>query len=143
VIFSLLVSAGAGSRFSLRLEGSSSRRLSVLLLLLCGLILLSAALYPRALSFFQGSPPVIRWVLTFALILPVGFFLGMPFPLGVRMVGSKNPLWIPWGWCANGCASVCGAVLPVLVAQAWGFQIVFYLAALCYALAFLALAKWG
>ena len=143
VIFSLLVSAGAGSRFSLRLEVSSSRGLRVLLFLLCGLIILSAALYPRALSLFQGSPPVIRWALTWALIMPLGFFLGMPFPLGIRMVGSKNPLWIPWGWCANGCASVCGAILPVLIAQAWGFQTVFFLAALCYGLAFLAVSKWS
>jgi SAM-dependent methyltransferase len=143
VIFSLLVSAGAGSRFSLRIEVSSSLGLRALLLLLCGLIFLSAALYPRALPLFQGSPPVIRWALTWALILPVGFFLGMPFPLGIRMVGSKNPLWVPWGWCANGCASVCGAILPVLIAQAWGFQTVFFLAALCYGLAFLAVSKWG
>lgn len=143
VLFSLLVSAGAGSRFSLRLKISTFRGLRGLLLVAGGLVVLSAALYPQTLPLFQGSPPAVRWALTAALILPVGFFLGMPFPVGIRMAGLKNPLWIPWGWCANGCASVCGAVLPVLIAQAWGFQIVFFLAALCYAAAFAAASKWG
>jgi hypothetical protein len=95
------------------------------------------------LSFFQGNSASVRWALTFFLISTPGFFMGMPFPLAVRLVGSTRPHWICWGWCANGCASVLGAVLPVLIALNWGFQAVFFLAALCYLVGFLVICKYG
>jgi SAM-dependent methyltransferase len=143
VIFSLLVSAGMGSRFSLRLDGRSFRQLRILLLFLPGLLFLSAFSYPLILSFFQGNSTFVRWALTFILISTPGFFMGMPFPLAVRLVGSTRPHWVSWGWCANGCASVLGAILPVLIALTWGFQAVFFLAALCYLVGFLVICKYG
>jgi len=142
VIFSLLVSAGMGSRFSMRFHGRSFRQLRVLLLFLPGLLVLAAFLYPLTLSFFQGNSAVARWVFAFILISTPGFFMGMPFPLAVRLVGSMEPRWVSWGWCANGCASVLGAILPVLVALNWGFQTVFFLAALCYLFGFLVICKY-
>jgi SAM-dependent methyltransferase len=143
VIFSLLVSAGMGSRFSLRFEGRSSRELKILLLFLCGLLFMSSFFYPRILSFFQGSPAFFRWLITFALIGTLGFFMGMPFPMGIRRAASRGQVYVSWGWCANGCASVLGAILPVLLALTWGFQVVFFLSALCYLVAFLAVWKGG
>jgi hypothetical protein len=132
-----------GSRFSLRLDGRSSRKLKLLLLFLCGLLLASAFLYPRILSFFQGSPAFFRWLLTFALIGTLGFWMGMPFPLGIRRAASRGQVYVSWGWCANGCASVLGAILPVLLALTWGFQVVFFLSGLCYLGALLAIRKEG
>lgn len=143
VIFSLLVSAGLGSRFSPRLDARSSRELKLLLLFLSVLLFASAFLYPRILSFFQGSPALLRWFLTFALIGTLGFFLGMPFPMGIRRAASRGQVFVSWGWCANGCASVLGAILPVLVALIWGFQVVFFLSGLCYLGALLAVWKEG
>ncbi len=143
VIFSLLVSAGMGSRFSLRFDGRSFRQLRILLLCLSGLLLLSAFSYPLILSFFQGNSVFVRWALTFILVSAPGFFMGMPFPLTVRLVDSMQPQWVCWGWCANGCASVLGAILPVLIALNWGFQAVFFLAALCYLVGFLVICKYG
>ena len=143
VIFSLLVSAGIGSRFSLRFDGRSFRELKILLLFLGGLLFASAFLYPRIFSFFQGSPAFFRWLLTFALIGALGFFMGMPFPMGIRRAASRGQVCVSWGWCANGCASVLGAILPVLLALTWGFQVVFFLSCLCYLIALLAVWKEG
>jgi predicted membrane-bound spermidine synthase len=143
VIFSLLVSAGLGSRFSLRFHGRSLRQLRILLLFLSGFLFLSAFLYAPILSFFKGHSVFVRWVLTFLLVSIPGFFMGMPFPLAVRLVGSIRPHWVSWGWCANGCASVLGAIVPILIAMNWGFQMVFFLAALCYLFGFLVICKYG
>jgi len=143
VIFSLLVSAGMGSRFSLRFGDRSFRQLRIILLFLSGLLLLAAFSYPLILSFFQGNSSFVRWALTFILISTPGFFMGMPFPLAVGLLGSMRPHWVSWGWCANGCASVLGAILPVLIALNWGFQAVFFLAALCYLVGFLVICKYG
>jgi len=143
VIFSLLVSAGMGSRFSLRFDDRSSREWKLLLLFLGVLLFASAFLYPWILSFSQGSPPFLRWFLTFALIGTLGFFMGMPFPVGIRRAASRGQVLVSWGWCANGCASVLGAILPVLLALAWGFQVVFFLSGLYYLIALLAVWKEG
>jgi fucose permease len=117
--------------------------LKILLLLLGGVLLASAFLYPRIFSFFQGSPAFFRWLLTFALIGTLGFFMGMPFPMGIRRAASRAQVYVSWGWCANGCASVLGAILPVLLALTWGFQVVFFLSCLCYLMALLAVWKEG
>ncbi len=143
VIFSLLVSAGLGSRFSIRLDARSSRQLKLLLPFLCVLLVGAAFFYPLILSFFQGSPAFFRWLLTFVLIGALGFFLGMPFPMGIRRAALRGQVYVSWGWCANGCASVLGAILPVLLALTWGFQVVFFLSGLCYLVALWAVWKEG
>ena len=141
VIFSLLVFAGWGSHFSRRFDSTIPRGLKSVLLTVAGLVFLWAFFLPQMMSYFQGQSLIFRQLLTVLLIAPLGLFMGMPFPLGIRLVGAKWPLLVPWGWCANGCASVLGSILPVIIALAWGFQLVFFLAALFYLLSFLVVWK--
>jgi spermidine synthase len=132
VIFSLLIFAGGGSRLSMRIDPRASRELKLILSSVAGLLLLYAFFLPPVLQFFQGKPLFLRQVISVLLIAPLGFLLGMPFPLGIRLVGSQWPALVAWGWCANGCASVVGSVLPVIIALSLGFQAVFFLASLLY-----------
>jgi len=141
VIFSLLVFAGLGSRLSVRLDPNLPLGLKRILSLASGLLLLYAFFLPGVFPFFQGTPLLFRQILTVMLISPLGFLLGMPFPLGIRLVGSRWQFLIPYAWCANGCASVVGSVLPVILALTWGFQAVFFLAAFLYAASLLAVWK--
>jgi SAM-dependent methyltransferase len=143
VIFSLLVSAGMGSRLSMRIDPKTLWRVKGILLGVAGLLFLGAILYPQVLPVFQGKTLILRFVLTFLFITPLGFFMGMPFPLGIRLVGSQRPSLVPWAWCANGCASVLGSILPVILALTWGFQTVFFAAATCYSLALFVIWKYG
>jgi spermidine synthase len=132
VLFSLLVFAGAGSRLSMRIDPGSSRGLKLLLLSAAGLLSLYALFLPQVLQFLQGKPLFFRQVITLLLIAPAGLLLGMPFPLAIRRVGSQWPFLVPWAWCANGCASVLGSILPVIIALSWGFRAVFFLASFLY-----------
>jgi len=141
VIFSLLVSAGIGSRLSARLASWGLRGLKFLLLGVVGILVLSAFFLPQILPLFHGISFLLRALLTFFFIAPLGLLMGTPFPLGIRWVGSQRPLLVPWAWCANGCASVLGSILPVILALAWGFQTVFFLAALFYFLSLLVVWK--
>ncbi|MBI4496139.1 MAG: hypothetical protein HY697_04305 [Deltaproteobacteria bacterium] len=141
VLFSLLLSAGLGSRLSTRLDPARSKVLKVILLMISALILLYAFLLPTVLSFFQGQPLLMRQLLTFLIAAPPGLLMGMPFPLGIRLVGARWAPFVPWAWCANGCASVLGSILPVILALAWGFQNVFFIAALLYLLGLAAIAN--
>jgi SAM-dependent methyltransferase len=136
VIFSLLIFAGLGSRLSTGMDLQRPRGPRMALLAVAFLLFLSALYLPALMSSFQGEPRLVRQAVAVFLIAPLGLFMGMPFPLGIRLLGARQPLLVPWAWCANGCASVLGAILPVIVALTWGFQAVFFLAGLLYLLSF-------
>ena len=141
VIFSLLISAGLGSRFSLAMAPRAFQGLKVILPLIIGSLFLFSLLLPQVLSLFQGQSLLFRQIFTVILISPLGLLMGIPFPLGIRLVGERWPNGVPWAWCANGCASVLGSILPVMIALAWGFQAVFFLSALIYGMGFLMVWK--
>jgi spermidine synthase len=70
----------------------------------------------------------ITWPLWARLGVAVGlsgflaFFLGWPFPAGLRLTSKHSPNLVPWAWGVNGCASVVGAVLGKLLSISMGFQ---------------------
>jgi spermidine synthase len=139
VIFSLLLFAGLGSRLSMLLDLRRPRAPRLVFLAVASLLFLSALCFPVVTSSFQGRSLLIRQAISVLLIAPLGLFMGMPFPLGIRLLGARRPFLVPWAWCANGCASVLGAILPVILALAWGFQAVIFLAVLLYLLSFASL----
>ena len=62
-----------------------------------------------------------RIALAIALIAPLAFAMGMPFPTGLRRLGSHTPPIVPWAWGVNGFASVTAAVLGATLAISLGF----------------------
>jgi len=47
--------------------------------------------------------------------------MGMPFPLGLKMLSFSNESQIPWAWGINGVFSVVSAVLATIIAVEFGF----------------------
>ncbi|MCP4599421.1 MAG: hypothetical protein GY847_02610 [Proteobacteria bacterium] len=95
---------------------------------------------------FQGLlPSLTRWVLpmsfgfrvfvTFVVLGPMAFAMGMCFPTGIRLLAERNQAFIPWAYGVNGSASVLGSVLAVCLALALGFTNVHWIAASLYLLA--------
>jgi hypothetical protein len=81
----------------------------------------------------------IRYIISILLIVPLGFCMGMPFPMALARIGQTTPALIPWAWGINGCASVIGAILATLVAMQSGFTVLIFfgvgfycVAALCF-----------
>jgi len=77
-----------------------------------------------------------RMALAAALVFPFGFFMGMPFPLGLRRL-SLDPDAAPVSclWGINGVASVVASISCIVLAVIAGFTWVFIAGAACYALA--------
>jgi hypothetical protein len=73
--------------------------------------------------------------------MPLGFFMGIPFPLGVRLLGEKFHSLIPWAWAVNASLSVLAPVLAIMLALVTGFSYVMAAAALSYLLAFIIINK--
>lgn len=127
ILFSLLLASGAGSRFAPRV---GERRAFAGLL---GFLLLELAAAPAIVSALAAWPMGLRIAATVLLLLPLGFFMGMPFPSGTARVGAL----VDWGFAVNGMASVAGSACALLVAFSFGFRAALGMAALLY------LASWG
>ncbi len=67
------------------------------------------------------------------LLLPIGFVLGFPFPLSIRLMkryGLEGRIHLMWG--INGIASVLGSALAMIIGILIGFSYAIYLGAILY-----------
>lgn len=55
------------------------------------------------------------------LVMLQGFFMGMPFPRGLKLIGESRNEIIPVMWGVNGVSSVIGSVLSVILSMTIGF----------------------
>ena len=74
-------------------------------------------------------------MVTGLLLLPLSFFMGWMFPLGLRILEKRAVNLIPWAWGINGFASVSAAPLSVLLAMTHGFRGVVIIAIVMYIIA--------
>jgi len=132
VLFSILLSTATGSYFSRRGEGMDMRylrkriRIGVTIIII---ILITYYLFLDKLLFaFLGYDFIVRSFIAFLLLAPLGFFMGFPFPLGVRVISLYDMRLIPWAWASNGCASVVATSLSIMVAITLGFSMILLLA---------------
>jgi spermidine synthase len=138
VLHAFLVFAGLGSLVSSRLRKRAPLyTISIVIAILCITYILSLPALFDWLVHLNGG---LKIIVSTALIAPLAFLMGMPFPLGLDVVSDKLPSWIPWAWGVNGCASVVSAVLATLLAIHLGFIFVVLLAVSLYLLAALVLS---
>jgi SAM-dependent methyltransferase len=139
VLFAFLLFAGIGSRVSTRLAERTAPWLRHPGAAVAGAVAVSAALcltlLPWLFQHSMGLPDAARILISAALIAPLAFFMGMPFPLGLARVEAADVRLIPWAWGINGCASVTGAVLATLLAIHVGFTAVVVAALVLYGIA--------
>jgi spermidine synthase len=132
VLFAFLLFAGLGSAVSRREARSPLARVVLGIGLSATLCLV---LLPWLSRHAMGLPDAARIAIAAALIAPLAFFMGMPFPRGLASVQARDPQLVPWAWGINGCASVTGAVLATLLAIHVGFTAVVLAALALYAVA--------
>ncbi|HKF23331.1 MAG TPA: hypothetical protein VKE93_17285 [Candidatus Angelobacter sp.] len=129
VVFLLLLSSGAGSVAANRWIAGSGRLLLVLGLI-AGLVLLHVFLLPHILSAGVGLPFLLKLLISGAVLLPLGFLMGMPFPTGLRRVDT-----VEWAWALNAAASVLGSVMAMVIAIHFGLTLTLFCAAAAYLVA--------
>jgi spermidine synthase len=132
--------SGCGSLFSERLIISDYRKIFIatIMILIIGLLLIGflRVAFHWLMEFSTGW----RILLAFFALAPLAFFMGIPFPAGLKHTYSNRRPLVPWAWGVNGFASVTAAVLGSFVAISAGFTFVGIAALLFYTLA-LFLAK--
>jgi SAM-dependent methyltransferase len=136
VLFSLLVFSGLGSLSTHPVPREAARAtLGRRFPPLLTLTLLQAYVAPLLLGWTQAWPLGLRIATSVILLAPLGFLMGMPFPLGWKWVASAGAAARPWLWGINGALSVVGSVLAALVAIQFGFRVTMLLGMLAYSLA--------
>ena len=140
VLFSLLLSSGAGSLSTATLKPGTDNRPALTRLLLLVIVLVAfGAITPAAVRHYEAASTPVRIAIAVAILLPIGFFMGMAFPIGMRRALREAPSIAPWLWGVNGAASVCASVLVVVIAIGAGISTAFWVGTLCYVVALAAL----
>ncbi len=131
VLSAFLVFAGIGSGLSDRVMKRSPITHPVVAIVVISALYL--VLLPLVFRLFIGASDGVRVAVSAALIAPLAFFMGMPFPQGLKRLADSAPGFIPWAWGINGFASVVAATLATLLAIETGFTVVLGLALAMYA----------
>ena len=140
VLASLLIFTGVGS-YVASLFGGSPRRLLLYWILPAVLLVIGGTVFLMPRVFSTALYLALPWRVTIAvaLVAPLGFVLGMPFPTGLRIVASEAPPLVPWAWGVNGFFTVIGSVSAMILGMAAGFTAVLITAGACYLLALVAI----
>jgi spermidine synthase len=149
LVFAGLGSAAAGRFGRWAADRGPARRFGALeaaVAAIGAMSLLYLVTLPPLFDRLIALPDAAKVAVSIALIAPLAFFMGMPFPLGLAQVARRNEDLVPWAWGINGCASVVAAILATLLAIHLGFTAVVAIAAALYLAAPLALrgrASWA
>ena len=100
-----------------------------------GLCLVYLLFLPDLLAACLGWPLGARLAIGLAVSGLPAFFMGIPFPSGLRALQDSAPAWPPWAFAVNGCASVVSPLLAVLICVHLGFAWLMGAAMLLYVLA--------
>jgi hypothetical protein len=128
VIFSMLLAAGIGSAASEKLGIGTRRRWTVPFAGVLASGLLLVLLYPWLSQVALALPLAARVLVSGLMIFPVGFFLGMPFPLGILAIERQPRGAVAWAWGMNGLFTAVGGLLSVVVSLRFGFNVTILMA---------------
>jgi len=124
VIGGMLLGGSAGSLFSGRFAEQRLPRVIALATLIAGVTVgVSAFVYPALIRWALPAALGLRVAVSLALLVPVGFVMGMAFPGGMRLVNRLDPRGIPVHWGANAVASTIGTTLATVFAMTEGFRL--------------------
>lgn len=135
-LFSILLGGGLGSLSSNLIEERPARKISLVALGIAVIALAYLFGLPFLLDRFLSFSILTRSLIAMAIVFPVGFLMGFPFPTGLRILNHLFPKDIAWMWGVNAVMSVVGSILAVTIAILFGFTWTLLAGALAYILIF-------
>ena len=133
VLFAMLLSSGVGSYLTAgvsaeKADGSGRTRLMALVVVLAAFGLVT----PAVARWSESMTTAVRIAAAVLLLFPAGMFMGMAFPLGMKLASARARDLTPWLWGLNGAASVLASVLSVCIALTWSISTAFWAGWVCY-----------
>ena len=120
VVSCLLIASGMGSFFSSKWRKEKYRTWMAPALIISLLLLLAILLNPLLIGTIAW-PIWGKVAMLLVLVMPVGFFMGIPFPIGISSLAGEGSGAVPWAWGINGYFSVISTALATITAVELGF----------------------
>jgi len=139
VLFSLLLSSGAGSYYTQKVQSNTIFTAGIRIFILLCIIGLFGLTTPDIINYFAGAITPVRISLAILILSPMGFFMGMAFPMGMKIASVQATSLTPWLWGINGAMSVLASVLAVAISINSGISTSFWTGFGCYVVALLAI----
>lgn len=134
VLTTLLWASGLGSLTSVRLRQEKRVLAAILGIIVVVVSLYVAFIYDRFIDL-MWLPRAARIILATVVVALPGYFMGMCFPVGMRIVRQYHEALVPWGWAVNGAFSVLATILSVILALNVGLKASMLAGVVCYGLA--------
>jgi hypothetical protein len=112
-----------------------------LLVALVALVFVYIVALPPIFYGLVHLPREIRIVIAVASMAPLAVLMGMPMPIGIRLLARNAPEIIPWAWGVNGATSVMGSVGALVIAILTGFNQALVVGAALYLVAIFFIAR--
>ncbi len=120
VMTALLTGMGLGSAASRR-RPATPRRLAALAAGIAVMQMLLPPIVSETIARLLPAPALLRHAGGLTLLVIVAIPLGMPFPMGVRILSARNPGHIPWACGIDGAIAVLTAPAAALLAYRAGY----------------------
>jgi hypothetical protein len=130
VLFSLLIFSGIGSS-SIKSDIKSTEGL-IRFACLLSFLALFGGVTPLITNHFQTSTTPFRMLIALSVLAPIGFFMGMAFPLGMRLAHQSSSALTPWLWGINGATSVCSSVFAIVLSISFGIHSAYWTGVVSY-----------
>lgn len=131
IISGLLIFSGIGSYVSGKLSKTKNLIFFSTILIVLSLIL-HLFLYNFITNITSQFYTAGKIFLMLIIILPLGFFMGIPFPRGLEIIKIKHTKILPWAWGINGFFSVISILTTSIISIIFGFNAVLILASIIY-----------
>ena len=144
VLFAMLLSSGLGSYLTAPVANDAAERAGrSRLIALVAVLALLGFVTPALARWSEPMTTPVRIVAAVLLLFPAGLFMGMAFPLGMKLASTRARELTPWLWGLNGAASVLASVLSVCIALTWSISTAFWAGWACYVAALVTFAAAG
>ena len=90
---------------------------------------------PAIVTRIEPMSTTARILAAVGILFPAGAFMGVAFPLGMKLAAGRTSGLTAWFWGLNGAASVLASVLGVCIALTWSISAAFWSGWTCYAAA--------
>ena len=141
-LFTLLISSGIGSYLSMNVsnlqQASGTNKENFIkvsylrFLALLIVLILFGLLTPFIIITFREYSTLIRIIVSASILFPLGLFMGMAFPIGMKYASVNSTQITPWLWGINGVMSVLATVLSIVIAMNYGISTSYWTGAVCY-----------
>lgn len=134
-LFLLLLSSSIGAFWSgtfLKDTQKRNKRATLVLAALIVLLIAYSIVTPVIVDVADGLSTILRILVSAILLVPVGFLMGVPFPLAMTLARERKDPSTALYWGINGATSVTSSVLAAAISIQFGITAAFLTGAFFY-----------